>query len=131
MKKRLTKATKTLLKKKRKNPKPEHQCAATIFTGRGPSHDCFRKGVVHRKRKWWCKQHDPKAGAARRAKTEARWAAEAKVRGWYWKNDKLRDAIADVAIKTVKKKLGGFEIGMQVSTAVRRWMTHQKRKPQS
>lgn len=49
------------------------QCSATVFGPRVHSWQCVRKAVVARNGKWFCRQHDPEAVAAKdKAKAEAR-----------------------------------------------------------
>lgn len=46
------------------------RCSATVFGDRVQHWQCTRTGVVTRKGKWYCRQHDPEAVAARRRAAE-------------------------------------------------------------
>jgi|ERR1051325_114764 hypothetical protein len=50
-------------------------CSATVFGERVHSWTCHRRGVVQRKGKWYCKQHDPVAVERRRKERHDRWTA--------------------------------------------------------
>ena len=43
-----------------------HECSATVFGPRVHSWQCVRSGVLQRKGKWYCRQHDPVAVETRR-----------------------------------------------------------------
>ena len=53
----------------------EHPCAGMAMdrSTRFPQrYQCSRVGIVERDGKWWCKQHDPDAVAARRKAADAK-----------------------------------------------------------
>lgn len=54
----------------------EHQCSQTVFGERVQHWNCQRAGVVQRNGKWYCRQYDSKAVAARRKAKDAEYRAE-------------------------------------------------------
>lgn len=56
--------------------KQKPRCCATVHGDRCQSWTCCRYGVVEVKGRWYCKQHSPAGEAARKAKQDARYAAQ-------------------------------------------------------
>lgn len=52
-------------------------CSATVFGPRVQHWPCSRRGIVERKGRWYCHQHDPEVMKAKREKQDAAWTAKA------------------------------------------------------
>ena len=80
-------------------------CEKTVFTDRGFSHSCSRRGPIEREGKRWCKQHDPVAVKKRLEERRARWDAEEKQRGGKFRRS-YAEARACEGVSTVDLEIG-------------------------
>jgi hypothetical protein len=73
----------TIPRRGKQHGKP--QCRASVYEGLGGSHQCTRVGTVQDAGGyWWCGTHSPEGDASRRAKLEAKWAADRAARDAKW-----------------------------------------------
>lgn len=63
-----------------KSTATEPSCSASVSTDGYGSHDCYRRGVIERDGKHYCKQHDPVAVDAKRKAEEQKWEADRRAR---------------------------------------------------
>lgn len=86
--------------------KMQPACSAKVWDGwrRTP---CARAGKVERDGKWFCRQHDPVAIAARRAKSDAIYRARMAAADAARAEAKRKDDLANACVEAIRQIAAG------------------------
>lgn len=93
----------------------EGSCCKRIFSGRGSSHGCSRRGTVVIGEKRYCNQHSPLAEEVRRAERDKRVAARIIREGCKWERLHLERSAIDLLRAITKGEAGPAEAEQHVA----------------
>ena len=85
---------------------PQRNCCETIWQGMA-RYGCSRNGVVERKGKRYCRQHDPVAVDARRKKRDEEWCRKQMADEAAWQRKAAKMALAHASVEAIRQIAAG------------------------